>query len=114
MLGGWWWWYWVVAIAEDGEEAAVVGWNFQAHEAAHLQMACHYLCLLPLPSEYQIHDVPQTMTNDCLPNDYLLRAVEDEMVDWRFAVILYTTHPHHLTFAVNFDVAFSFLSETHP
>ena len=31
----------VVAIAEDGEEAAVVGWNFQAHEAAHLQMACH-------------------------------------------------------------------------
>ena len=102
MSGGWWWWYWVVAIA--GEEVAAVGSNFQAHEAAHLQMACHYLCLLPLPSEYQIHDVPQTMKRS-LSTDQLSHVVDCELIDWRFAMISYPHHhqPRSLTFAVNFE-----------
>ena len=99
MSGGWW--YWVVAIAE--EEVAAVDWDFQAHEAAHLQMACHYSCLLPLPSEYQVHDVPQTMKHS-LSTDYLSRAVEDELIDGRFAMISYPHHHHRsLTFAVSFE-----------
>ena len=103
MSGGWWWWYWVVAIAE--EEVAAVDWNFQVHEAVHVQMACHYLCLLPLPSEYQVHDVPQTMMKHYLSTDQLSHAVEDELIDGRFAMISYPHHhhPHHLTFAVNFE-----------
>ena len=114
MSGGWWWWYWVVAIAE--EEVAAVDWDFQAHEAVRLLMACHYSCLLPLPSEYQIHDVPQTMTNDCLPNNELSSAADCELIDGSFAMISYPHHhqPHPLTFSVSFDVASSSLSEIHP
>eukprot|EP00985_Skeletonema_marinoi_P018229 scaffold10158_cov187-Skeletonema_marinoi.AAC.2 len=102
MSGGWWWWYWVVAIAE---EEVAVDWNFQAHEAGHLQMACHYSCLLLLPYECQVHDAPKTMMKHYLSTDQLSHAVDCELIDGRFAMISYPHHhhPRSLTFAVSFE-----------
>ena len=80
LLGGRWC-HSIVAIAE---EVAAEYWNFPEAEAGHLQIVVHpyYLCLLPLPSEELVHDVPQMMKNYCPPNDNL-------SVDQRFAKILH-------------------------
>ena len=80
LLGGRWC-HSIVAIAE---EVAAEYWNFPEAEAGHLQIVVHsyYLCLLPLPSEELVHDVPQMMKNYCPPNDNL-------SVDKRFAKILH-------------------------
>ena len=97
MTGGWQ--CWIVAI--DEEVVAAVDWNFQAHEADYLHQAVHHhSCLLPLPSEQQLHDVPQKK-KDCSPNLEQLEAVEDEDVDQRSAMISHPHHHHQLPFAVN-------------
>ena len=93
-MGGWYYCYWIVAIAG---EVAAEDWNFPAHEAAPLQMAHHCLCLLPLPSEENV-PVPHKLKHR-LPNDYLSRAVEDELVALRLAMILHPNH-HPVTFSV--------------
>mmetsp|Transcript_18926 Transcript_18926/g.28559 ORF Transcript_18926/g.28559 Transcript_18926/m.28559 type:complete len:217 (-) Transcript_18926:458-1108(-) len=102
MLLGGWWCYAIVAIAE---EVAAGHSNCPEEEAVHLQIVVHhyYLCLLPLPSEELVYDVPQTMDYYCPLKDYLL-------VGQRFAMILY---PHHHPVDVNDGPSFS-VSKIHP